>query len=152
MVSNAGTGGGAGGGSVVDVLAGVAVDVVVGGGVVVTGMFVVDVTSSGADVVVSGDSRGVPEHAPSIKIVPTARRSRMNRLYPHSAFSQRSYRTVHPRCHENLSPAKSAMIPGRYAGMPERPKGADCKSAGYRLRRFESFSRHNAALYYHVAT
>ena len=26
--------------------------------------------------------------------------------------------------------------------MPERPKGADCKSAGYRLRRFESFSRH----------
>src|SRR5436190_10501524 len=27
-------------------------------------------------------------------------------------------------------------------GMPERPKGADCKSAGSRLRRFESFSLH----------
>src|SRR5205823_12602357 len=27
-------------------------------------------------------------------------------------------------------------------GMPERPKGADCKSAGLRLRRFESFSLH----------
>src|SRR5690242_7820357 len=26
--------------------------------------------------------------------------------------------------------------------MPERPKGADCKSAGSRLRRFESFSLH----------
>src|SRR4051794_14578447 len=28
-------------------------------------------------------------------------------------------------------------------GMPERPKGADCKSAGSRLRRFESFSLHH---------
>src|SRR5207302_1259740 len=28
-------------------------------------------------------------------------------------------------------------------GMPERPKGADCKSAGTRLRRFESFSLHH---------
>ena len=28
------------------------------------------------------------------------------------------------------------------AGMSERPKEADCKSAGLRLRRFESFSRH----------
>src|SRR5688572_22831076 len=26
--------------------------------------------------------------------------------------------------------------------MPERPKGADCKSAGTSLRRFESFSLH----------
>jgi hypothetical protein len=26
--------------------------------------------------------------------------------------------------------------------MPERPKGADCKSAGVRLRRFKSFSPH----------
>ena len=29
-------------------------------------------------------------------------------------------------------------------GMPERPKGADCKSAGSRLRRFESFSLHHS--------
>src|SRR5437764_15226357 len=28
--------------------------------------------------------------------------------------------------------------------MPERPKGADCKSAGSRLRRFESFSLHHS--------
>src|SRR3954463_11230497 len=28
--------------------------------------------------------------------------------------------------------------------MPERPKGADCKSAGSRLRRFESFSLHQS--------
>ena len=27
--------------------------------------------------------------------------------------------------------------------IPERPKGADCKSAGVYLRRFESFSRHH---------
>src|SRR5262249_61976159 len=27
-------------------------------------------------------------------------------------------------------------------GVPERPKGADCKSAGLRLRRFESFPLH----------
>ena len=30
--------------------------------------------------------------------------------------------------------------------MPERPKGADCKSAGIRLRRFKSFSRHELVL------
>ena len=37
----------------------------------------------------------------------------------------------------------SVLDPGSpHAGMPERPKGADCKSAGDRLRRFESFSRH----------
>ena len=29
-----------------------------------------------------------------------------------------------------------------YGGVPERPKGADCKSAGFHLRRFESFSLH----------
>ena len=29
-------------------------------------------------------------------------------------------------------------------GVPERPKGADCKSAGLRLRRFESFPLHQA--------
>ena len=28
--------------------------------------------------------------------------------------------------------------------MSERPKEADCKSAGLRLRRFKSFSRHGA--------
>ena len=28
-------------------------------------------------------------------------------------------------------------------GVPERPKGADCKSAGVRLRRFESFPHHD---------
>src|SRR5439155_18471433 len=28
--------------------------------------------------------------------------------------------------------------------MPERPKGADCKSAGLRLRRLESFSLHHS--------
>src|SRR5438105_7511030 len=31
-------------------------------------------------------------------------------------------------------------------GMPERPKGADCKSAGSRLRRFESFSLHHSTM------
>ena len=30
--------------------------------------------------------------------------------------------------------------------MSERPKEADCKSAGLRLRRFESFSRHGARI------
>jgi hypothetical protein len=30
--------------------------------------------------------------------------------------------------------------------MPEWPKGADCKFAGLRLRRFESFSIHHAHL------
>ena len=30
--------------------------------------------------------------------------------------------------------------------MPERPKGADCKSAGVCLRRFESFSPHSASV------
>ena len=30
-----------------------------------------------------------------------------------------------------------------YGGVPEWPKGADCKSAGVRLRRFESFSLHH---------
>ena len=39
------------------------------------------------------------------------------------------------------------MIPGRYAGMPEWPKGADCKSAGCRLRRFKSFSRHSVGFW-----
>ena len=31
----------------------------------------------------------------------------------------------------------------RRGGVPERPKGADCKSAGSRLRRFESFPLHH---------
>ena len=31
----------------------------------------------------------------------------------------------------------------RCGGVPERPKGADCKSAGSRLRRFESFPLHH---------
>ena len=30
--------------------------------------------------------------------------------------------------------------------MPERPKGADCKSAGECLRRFESYSHHQSSL------
>ena len=30
-----------------------------------------------------------------------------------------------------------------FGEMPERPKGADCKSAGVCLRRFESFPRHH---------
>ncbi len=37
---------------------------------------------------------------------------------------------------------------GPIAGMPERPKGADCKSAGVSLRRFESFSRHGSKRLY----
>ena len=37
----------------------------------------------------------------------------------------------------------SAHARGRWsAGIPKRPKGADCKSVGICLRRFESFSRH----------
>ena len=42
----------------------------------------------------------------------------------------------------------------RRGGVPERPKGADCKSAGSRLRRFESFPLHqlsNARLYAGIA-
>jgi hypothetical protein len=31
--------------------------------------------------------------------------------------------------------------------MPERPKGADCKSAGNCLRRFKSFSRHGSPIH-----
>ena len=34
--------------------------------------------------------------------------------------------------------------------MPERPKGADCKSAGSRLRRFESFSLHHLLFRQHL--
>ena len=40
-------------------------------------------------------------------------------------------------------PLPDAQGVTRCGGMPERPKGADCKSAGSRLRRFESFSLHH---------
>ena len=36
-------------------------------------------------------------------------------------------------------------------GIPERSKGADCKSAGLRLRRFESFSLHHFLRVYYLA-
>ena len=36
-------------------------------------------------------------------------------------------------------------------GVPERPKGADCKSAGSRLRRFESFPLHQLSNARHCA-
>ena len=36
-------------------------------------------------------------------------------------------------------------------GVPERPKGADCKSAGSRLRRFESFPLHQVSNARHCA-
>ena len=44
------------------------------------------------------------------------------------------------------TPGRSERLPAlfseRFGGLPKRPKGADCKSAGKRLRRFESFAPH----------
>ena len=36
----------------------------------------------------------------------------------------------------------SGAVLGRLGGLPERPMGADCKSVGLRLPRFESWIRH----------
>ncbi len=81
-VNNAGTGGSGVGVSVVDVLAGGSGAVVVaGGGVVVTGVAVVVVVAGGAVGTVLVDVSWSPAHAPTIRIVPTAKRiSRMYRL------------------------------------------------------------------------
>ena len=44
-----------------------------------------------------------------------------------------------------LGGSKSSFLKKSLLGeMPERPKGADCKSAGVCLRRFESFSPHRS--------
>lgn len=41
------------------------------------------------------------------------------------------------------APSKISRLALTAGGVPERPKGADCKSAGERLRRFESFPLHH---------
>jgi hypothetical protein len=41
--------------------------------------------------------------------------------------------------------SSSLVFRSTFGGMPEWLKGADCKSAGVRLRRFESYSHHTKA-------
>ena len=46
------------------------------------------------------------------------------------------------RQHECDRGAAGCILLQHQGGLPERPMGADCKSVGLRLRRFESFTRH----------
>src|SRR5690242_13330752 len=39
-------------------------------------------------------------------------------------------------------PGSARVLTGNFGGIPKRPTGADCKSAGLRLRWFESTSLH----------
>ena len=64
-----------------------------------------------------------------------------------SSFVRRSRQASRPERPGRSSDSPAGRHPHRgcwrCGGMPERPKGADCKSAGVRLRRFESFSLHH---------
>ena len=79
-------------------------------------------------------------------------RSRIDqwRSRPGGAFVRSAAAPGHATGNERCSPdtaivaSASTTLAAHTAGMPEWPKGADCKSAGYRLRRFKSFSRHKA--------
>ncbi len=64
-----------------------------------------------------------------------------------SSFVRRSRPASRPERPGRSSDSPAGRHPHRgcwrCGGMPERPKGADCKSAGLCLRRFESFSLHH---------